>query len=194
MHTLILKILILNKFMSTGTLALLLMTNLAGDHTLLAHVKQFKKICICCHSSDTLWKLLSASYFTMLIFPLPWPYVYTYMCLNVCNCLKDRLPDRHSCLNLYPCVIKVLSLSLSLLKAMGWQVNDKKLKLSTDPVPVVDADVSGAVEVQSMLARCFQTGIDPTVGTRFVLSRSNQPSFFILCVWMWSEDFGLFAI
>ena len=38
--------------MSTGTLALLLMMNLAGDHTLLAHVKQFQKIFICCHSSD----------------------------------------------------------------------------------------------------------------------------------------------
>ena len=33
---------ILNKFMNTGTLALLVMMNL-GDHTLLAHVKQFKK-------------------------------------------------------------------------------------------------------------------------------------------------------
>ena len=51
-------------------LALLLMMNLAGDHTLLAFVKQFKKICICCHSSDTSWTLLSANYFTMLIFPL----------------------------------------------------------------------------------------------------------------------------
>ena len=40
---LVLKTVILNKFMSTGTLALLLMMNLAGDHTLLAHVKQFKK-------------------------------------------------------------------------------------------------------------------------------------------------------
>ena len=39
---LVLKTVILNKFMSTGTLALLLM-NLAGDHTLLAHVKQFQK-------------------------------------------------------------------------------------------------------------------------------------------------------
>ena len=34
----------LNKCMSTGTLALLLMMNLAGDHTLLAHVKQYQKI------------------------------------------------------------------------------------------------------------------------------------------------------
>ena len=49
--------------MSTGTLALLLMMNLAGDHTLLTHVKQFQKIFIC---SDTLWTLLSACYFTML--------------------------------------------------------------------------------------------------------------------------------
>ena len=61
---------ILNKFMSTDTLALLLMMNLAGDHTLLAFVKQFQKIFICCHSSDTLWTLLSANCFTMLIFPL----------------------------------------------------------------------------------------------------------------------------
>ena len=26
--------------------------------------------------------------------------------LLCCNCIKDRLPERHSCLNLYPCVIK----------------------------------------------------------------------------------------
>ena len=64
---LVLKTVILNRFMSTGTLALLLMMNLAGDHTLLAHVKQFQKILICCHSSDTLWTLLSANCFTMLI-------------------------------------------------------------------------------------------------------------------------------
>ena len=38
---LVLKTVILNKFMSTGTLALLLMMNLAGDHTLLAIVKHF---------------------------------------------------------------------------------------------------------------------------------------------------------
>ena len=69
--TLVLMTVILNKFVSTGTLALLLTMNLAGDHTLLAHVKQFQKIFICCHSSDTLWTLLSASYFTMLIFPSP---------------------------------------------------------------------------------------------------------------------------
>ena len=67
---LVLKTVILNKFMSTGTLALLLMMNLAGDHTLLAHVKQFQNIFIRCHSSDTLWTLLSASCFTMLICPL----------------------------------------------------------------------------------------------------------------------------
>ena len=60
---LVLKTVILNKFMSTGTLALFLMMNLAGDHTLLAFVKQFQKIFICCHSSDTLWTLLSANLF-----------------------------------------------------------------------------------------------------------------------------------
>ena len=54
----------------TGTLALLLMMNIAGDHTLLAHVKQFQFFLIFCNSSDTLWTLLSASCFTMLIFPL----------------------------------------------------------------------------------------------------------------------------
>ena len=35
-----------------------------------------KTIFICCHSSDTLWILLSASCFTMLIFPL------TNLCIN----------------------------------------------------------------------------------------------------------------
>ena len=29
-------------------------------------------------------------------------------------CIKDRLLDRHLCLNLYPCVIKVQSVSQSL--------------------------------------------------------------------------------
>ena len=29
-------------------------------------------------------------------------------------CIKDRLLDRHLCLNFYPCVIKVQSVSLSL--------------------------------------------------------------------------------
>ena len=88
----LLKAVMLNKFMSTGALALLLMMNLAGDHTLLAHVKHFQKNIICCHSSDTLWTFLS-----------------------VRNCFKDRLPDRHSCLNLYPCVIKVQPLNQSSL-------------------------------------------------------------------------------
>ena len=31
------------------------------------------------------------------------PHVHI-MCLNVCNCFKERLPDMHSCLNLYPYV------------------------------------------------------------------------------------------
>ena len=65
---LVLKTVILNKFMSK--LVLLLMMNLAGDHSLLAHVKQFEKIFICCHSSDTLWTLLSASCLVMLVFAL----------------------------------------------------------------------------------------------------------------------------
>ena len=39
---LVLKTVILNKFMSSGTLALLLMMNLADDHTSLAHAKQFQ--------------------------------------------------------------------------------------------------------------------------------------------------------
>ena len=30
-----------------------------------------------------------------------------------CNCFKDTLPNRHLCLNLYPCVIKVQSISFS---------------------------------------------------------------------------------
>ena len=41
---LVLKTVILNKFMSTRTLALLLMMNLAGDNSLLAHVKHIKII------------------------------------------------------------------------------------------------------------------------------------------------------
>ena len=40
--------------------------------------------------------------------------IHIIMCLSVCDCFKDRLPDRHSCLNLYPCVIKVQSISQSL--------------------------------------------------------------------------------
>ena len=38
---LIIRTVALNKFMSTGTSAVLLMMNLAGDHTLLAQAKQY---------------------------------------------------------------------------------------------------------------------------------------------------------
>ena len=41
--TLVLKTVVLNKFMNTGTSALLLMMNLAGDHTLLGQAKQYPK-------------------------------------------------------------------------------------------------------------------------------------------------------
>ena len=41
------------------------------------------------------------------------------MRLNVCNCIKDRLPDRHSCLNLYPCVIKVQSVNQSISQSLS---------------------------------------------------------------------------
>ena len=44
-----------------GILAISLMMNLSGDHTLLAHVKQFNQIFICCDSADTLWTLLLLS-------------------------------------------------------------------------------------------------------------------------------------
>ena len=44
---------------------------------------------------------------------------YTVKCFVIC--IKDRMPDRHSCLNLHPCVIKFSqsvsqSLSLSLMQ------------------------------------------------------------------------------
>ena len=48
--TLVLNTVVLNKFMNTGTSTLLLMMNLAGDHTLLGQAKQYQKIFICCHS------------------------------------------------------------------------------------------------------------------------------------------------
>ena len=51
-------------------LGVIIADEFSGDHTLLAHVKQFQTIFICCHSSDCLWTFLSASCFTMLIFPL----------------------------------------------------------------------------------------------------------------------------
>ena len=35
------------------------------------------------------------------------------MHVSLCNCFKDRLAERHSCLYLYPCVIKVQSISQS---------------------------------------------------------------------------------
>ena len=49
-------------------------------------------------------------------------YIYMYVCvcvcvcvcLSVCNCFKDRLADKHSCLNLYPCIIKVQSINQSI--------------------------------------------------------------------------------
>ena len=54
-------------------------------------------------------------------------YVYTYMCLSVYNCIKDRLPDRHSCLHLYPCIIK-FSQSVSQLESVPgseWVLNTR---------------------------------------------------------------------
>ena len=44
----------------------------------------------------------SLSLFTLS--PPPPPPPLHIMCLNVCNCFKERLPDMHSCLNLYPYV------------------------------------------------------------------------------------------
>ena len=41
-------------------------------------------------------------------------YVCVCVCLSVCNCFMDRLPNRHLCLNLYPCVIKVQSVNQSI--------------------------------------------------------------------------------
>ena len=43
------------------------------------------------------------------------------MALLICcpSAFKDRLPNRHLCLNLYPCVIKVQSVSLFPFKAIA---------------------------------------------------------------------------
>ena len=40
-HYLVMKTVVLKKFNGTGTLAFLVMMSSAGDHTLLAHVKQY---------------------------------------------------------------------------------------------------------------------------------------------------------
>ena len=44
------------------------------------------------------------------------PVLFLSLCASLCLCLsfKDRLPDRHLCLNLYPCIIKVQSINQSL--------------------------------------------------------------------------------
>ena len=55
--------------------------------------------------------------------PPPPPCSYIYMCLIACNCFKDSLPDGHSCLNLYPCVIKVQSIN---------QPTNQSISLSTN--------------------------------------------------------------
>ena len=53
----LLKAVMLNKFTSTGALAFLLMMNLAGDHTLLAHVKHFQKTTtLSVVTAQTLWE------------------------------------------------------------------------------------------------------------------------------------------
>ena len=40
--------------------------------------------------------------------------VYIYIYKSVCNCSKDRLNDRHACLNLYRCVINSINQSIPL--------------------------------------------------------------------------------
>ena len=74
--------------MSTCTLALLLMMNLAGDHTLLAHVKQFQKIFICCHSSDKLF--YHAHIFPHLIYASTVWDGCSYVVFNKLNSLHRR--------------------------------------------------------------------------------------------------------
>ena len=51
--------------------------------------------------------------------PPPHPHPMICVCLSACICFKDRLPDRHSCLNLDPCIIKVQSINQSLSLCMG---------------------------------------------------------------------------
>ena len=59
--------------------------------------------CIVSQWSDLLLFSTVHNYRLTLISPL-WSYIYIY--ISVCNCFKDRLTDRHSCLNLCLCVIK----------------------------------------------------------------------------------------
>ena len=79
--------------------------------------------CIVFQWFDFLLFCIVHSYRLALIFPL-WSYVMYIQYISVCNCSKDRLNDRHLCLNFYPCVIKFnqsinqsiyISLSLSAL-------------------------------------------------------------------------------
>ena len=61
-------------------------------------------------------------YYFVLIIIIDWHWffshahmsIHIYICLNVCNCFEDRLPNKHSCLNIYACVIKVQSINQSL--------------------------------------------------------------------------------
>ena len=43
--------------------------------------------------------------------------------LSVCNCFKDRLPDRHSCLNLYPYEIKVQPINQSINQSISQSIS-----------------------------------------------------------------------
>ena len=62
------------------------------------------------------WQCYELIYYSCIFhncrFTLIFPPMFIYMCLSVC--FNDRLPDRHSCLNFYPCVIKVQSVNQSI--------------------------------------------------------------------------------
>ena len=71
-------------------------------------------------SSWNLSLLIIPSWSSLSLSLSPSLSIYIYVCICVCwsdcNCFKDRLLNRHSCLNLYPCVIKVQSINQSLTR------------------------------------------------------------------------------
>ena len=93
------------------------------------------------------------------------------MVVLCCNCINDRLPERHSCLNLYPCVIKFGQLvsqsvsqslfSISFLLQMlrvnifsAFIVEMYNVIMSMDTIFYIQTDSFEVVKIFSCRCRC----------------------------------------
>ena len=147
-----------------------------------------------CIVSQCYYELIYYSFVLFVIVDSHWfpppphpPWSYNYMYLRVCNCFRDRLPDRHSCLNLYPWVIKVQSVNLSLSLSLS-------LSLRLDPSPPLSVFAFLSVPVclyMSSLSLSVSSSFRPSLFSP--LSLSLSPLSLSPCVSLSSVSFSLFG-